>query len=53
MKVLKSLLYIIGFVIYIACLTALNKIGTTEWLLGIGASFGVLLFSISQFIDSK
>lgn len=53
MKVLRELLYIIGFVIYVVCLTALYRIGATEWLLGIGCSFGVLLFTISRMINSK
>ena len=53
MKVLRELLYIVGFAIYVICLTALYRIGMTEWLLGIGASFGVLLFTISRTINSK
>lgn len=53
MKILRELLCIIGFVIYVVCLTALCRIGITEWLLGIGCSFGVLLFTISRMINSK
>lgn len=53
MKVLRELLYIIGFVIYVVCLTALYRVGIAEWILGIGCSFGVLLFTISRMINSK
>lgn len=53
MKVLRELLYIIGFAIYVVCLAALYRIGITEWLLEIGCSFGVLLFTNSRMINSK
>ena len=45
--IISWIMYFVGFVTYIVCLTQSNNISTEAWLYAIGASSGVLLFTLS------
>lgn len=46
--IISCIMYIIGFVMYISFLIAARNISTEAWGYAIGASFGVLLFTLSR-----
>lgn len=48
-KIIGLILYCIGFIGFVAFLTAAKTISTQAWLYAIGASVGTLLFSISGY----
>lgn len=48
--IISWIMYFVGFVTYIVCLTQSNNISTEAWLYAIGASLGVLLFTLSGYL---
>ena len=52
-KLAKILMYIIGFIIYVVCLSKLHDISNIAYMLGIGASFGAILFTLSANIKPR
>lgn len=53
-KIICSITYLIGFIIFVAGLGLLNsKFGTEAWLYGIIASFGVLVYTMSSMIKNN
>lgn len=50
-KVLSFVLYVVGFVLFVVCMSRLHAISETSPLFGFGASFGTLL--ITTAINNK
>lgn len=48
--ILSWAMYFLGFIGYIAFLSAIHDIDETAWLYAIGASVGVFLFTASEYL---
>ena len=48
--ILSWIMYAIGFVMYVVFMELLNGISDTAWLYAMGASLGVLLFTLSGYL---
>lgn len=48
--IISWIIYLVGFIGYIVFLSAAHDISTEAWLYAIGASVGVLLFTMSGYL---
>lgn len=48
--VLSWIMYLVGFVVFVAFMDLANGIGNEAWIYAIGASVGVLIFTLSGYL---
>ena len=48
--IISWIMYFVGFVVYVVFMRLLNRISDEAWLYAMGASIGVLIFTLSGYL---